>query len=261
MLWEVYVLVEGYDDRAFWSGYLQQVVGLLRGDVAQRSPDCPSSTKRLLQRPARGQFTYLAPAKQVLTRVVPCASQGGSGPQATALRQRIERRATDVEPRLSAIIDCRDDDGLEGEPPRRTVHSLLADVEKLDASAQQVGDMVALSDGTLVVPITWRVQAASTDLPRQQTLERLVCAAVQRVYPDRLGCIATWLASRPSPPSPDKHHKAAAGGLWSGWYNNHGWGNFYEAVWQDAALAAALLELMPALAQPSLQVRFRAPPA
>src|SRR5262249_972525 len=87
--------------------------------------------------------------------------------------------------------------------------------------------------------IFWRAEDPAADhLPGQQTLERLVCAALCEAYPDRAAAVATWLASRPlAPPAGPKEH------AWShmaGWDGEHNCDDFYQAVWRDARVVAQL---------------------
>ena len=79
-------------------------------------------------------------------------------------------------------------------------------------------------------------------VPAQQALERLVCAAMARVYPDRARALAEWIRSRPEPAG--KEHKAHAWSFYAGWYTQHGTGFFFEALWKDDAVARELSRLL-----------------
>jgi len=117
------------------------------------------------------------------------------------------------------------------------VETLLREFGEPQTTAE--GDF-ALDDGaTLVSPVVWEAPDASgPGLPDQQTLERLVCAAIVAAYPDRGPAVAQWLVSRPQ--APQAGPKELGWSYMAGWYAERGCEGFYRAVWEDPAVAAQL---------------------
>src|SRR5436309_2878174 len=77
------------------------------------------------------------------------------------------------------------------------------------------------SGATKVALVRW--EASDPDgpgLPQQQTLERLVCAALIAAYPTRAKSVQDWLDSRPQPPG--THPKEHAWSHMAGWYADQG---------------------------------------
>lgn len=69
-------------------------------------------------------------------------------------------------------------------------------------------------------------------LPRKQTLERLILAAVAKSDPGVAGSIAGWLASRPGKPAKDEHKSA----MWShmaGWHAGDGCTRYFGSIWKQ----------------------------
>jgi hypothetical protein len=93
--------------------------------------------------------------------------------------------------------------------------------------------------------VEWHVPSESSKgVPNKQTLERLVCTAIDRAFPGRGHAIDAWLASRPSPPSDEKAHKAHAASHMAGWFSDRGYEGLFEAVWQDAKIREELESLL-----------------
>ncbi len=75
-------------------------------------------------------------------------------------------------------------------------------------------------------------------MPTQQTLERLVSAALLAAYPARAKPLQDWLDSRPLPPATDPKEHA-----WShmaGWYAQYGCEAFYSNLWNDPQIVSQL---------------------
>jgi hypothetical protein len=99
---------------------------------------------------------------------------------------------------------------------------------------------------TLVSALLWHVpDPVPAGAPEPQTLERLACAALCAVYPERGEAVRTWLQSRPEP-SRAKEHKAIAWTHMAGWYAGQGCDAFYTCLWTDPPVAAELERLLRA---------------
>ena len=97
-----------------------------------------------------------------------------------------------------------------------------------------------LDDGaTLVSVIRWEAPDGILEgVPSQQTLERVVCAALVAAYPARGPAVHKWLKSRPD--SPPESPKESAWSYMAGWYAEFGCEAFYRRVWADDRVAAEL---------------------
>ncbi len=77
----------------------------------------------------------------------------------------------------------------------------------------------------------WTPDPPAAEIPHQQTLERLICAALAEVYPERAKAVATWLAGRPDPPK--LNSKDHAWSYLAGWYAALGCEAFFKCLWDD----------------------------
>lgn len=252
---EVLVLVEGYDDRAFWSGYLQSVRGCTASIniSSDRLKALPPRARDLLKQ-SKGTYTYLNAAGDRVLRVVPYQEQQlGEAPLWALFDESITGRFTRPETPLRGIIVCRDDDGTVGDLPRHRRGDLVQRLGQLNEEDRGGATGIELRDQTLVIPVTWRCEDADDPvLPAKQTLERVVCAALHHVHPNRAKSAREWLASRPDPSEPAADHKASAGALWAGWHARDGWAYFFEGLWHDPAVREALTGRLPILTDPEL---------
>ena len=230
------VLCEGYHDRAFWDGWLAH----LGCSSTRYLPNAPGGQQKdPWGKPiGRGQYGYDSQTGQFL-RVVPCRGKQNVLPEARGL---LKGRTTHPLKRLILNIDS---DLPAGSPPLAAAglsrDNVLAEVQHFDPAAVLVAnDEIALDAGaTLVSLIRWEASDPPTDgLPAQQSLGRLLCAAIVAAYPARAGAVHQWLMTRPVPPavSPKEHS-------WSymaGWYAENGCDDFFRHVWRDPSIAAEL---------------------
>jgi hypothetical protein len=246
MIERAVILVEGYDDRAFWSGFLRQVC-----QCAPVMAPRPSGG-------AAGVYRYESPSG-ARVEVIPVQEQRVDAAKLQALlNERLRGRATRPDERLRGVVICQDDDQQTAQAPR---HDLRWLEQRVGAAfgpgwtptrAQVSPPAVWLNDGPVVLAVDWWLDGAvDPALPAQQTLERVVCAALARTSPAQAESARAWLAARPAPAGAP--HKAAAAALWAGWRADDGWARFYEALWEDPAVRAELLALLPALRDPELR--------
>jgi hypothetical protein len=78
----------------------------------------------------------------------------------------------------------------------------------------------------------------SAGLPAQQSLERLVCAALVAAYPPRGPAVTNWLDSRPA--APVAGPKEFAWSHMAGWYAEYGSDAFFRKLWLDAPAVTEL---------------------
>jgi hypothetical protein len=228
---ESVVLCEGYLDRAFWAGWLLS--------LGCTVPGKPGEIYDSAGRPvSKGQYLFHSQSRRHI-RVVPC---GGKPEVRKAARLRIERRM--MEPRLRRLVVNVDVDTL-ADPQQAATGLRLDDVLSLvqefdpEAKATQEGDVVLDGWQTLISLVRWEAADQVADgVPNQQTLERLVCAALVAVYPDRRPAVQRWLDSRPEAPMPGP--KEYGWSYMAGWYAEHGCEDFYRNLWRDDPVVAEL---------------------
>jgi hypothetical protein len=235
---ESIVYCEGYHDRAFWMGWLLHL-----GCVDPGSPP-PGRTGRVdvydpwNTKVAGGQYAYHSPSGQFI-RVVPCHGRTKILP---LVRIRLGQRNSKALTRLVINIDSdvtasgasAASSGLQG----GDVESL---VRGFDPAARLNADGEIELDGgaTKVALLRWEVNDPPTrGLPDQQTLERLVSAALVAAYPARAASVQDWLDARPHPPGPDP--KEHAWSYMAGWYAEYGCEAFYSILWKDSRVIAEL---------------------
>lgn len=166
------ILCEGYDDRAFWAGWLLHL-----------GCEDPSQAGRVKVKDAWGEtvgkgkflFTTSQGSKILIDPF------GGGGPRPAAATY-IRSQATKPLGRLVINLDSDATKGTSGPDAKAVVDGIVRDHRE------------AL-DGTEIVPIIWQCDdGESPGVPGQQTLERLVSAAIAEAYPGRGDAVASWLA-------------------------------------------------------------------
>lgn len=243
---ESVILCEGFHDRAFWKGCLEHL-GCRDARPAKDAPAIDPFGKEV-----RRDFAFLSPSGAFL-RVSPC---NGDREVLRLVRLRLKQRTTNGLARMLVNFDL---DAMEDAPEadrrddlrKRVQQAVERAVGEGAAGPVRAGGWMERPDGTLEIDggatlvsvVLWCAEDPPTpELPGQQTLERLVCAALRAAYPERAVRVAAWLASRevPSPPPPAEYAKSHAWSHMAGWYSAHGCDDFYQAVWRDPAVAGAL---------------------
>lgn len=224
------ILCEGYDDRAFWVGWL------LRMGCKDLSLRADSNRIKRVEDPwgrmvSRGQFGF-ATATGTFVRLVPC--DGGGNVGATAA-QFFKEHANHPIDRLLINLDA--DDTLDS--TSTSARDIIAGVVRA-----QNGDAISDAGGSYFVagvrvcPVVWEcADRAAPGIPGKQTLERLVAAAIVAAYPQRGPTVATWLAAPPAGGDSHKHHALS---YLAKWYAEHGPDDFFKHLWRDEATAAQL---------------------
>jgi hypothetical protein len=250
------VLCEGYNDRAFLKGCFVERLGW---------QDAPDLTE---PRPAKGEFRFRRPDRAAICRAIPVRAQGHVGkasashshelvPYAVA---ELEQRETKPIRRLLLVVDA---DTAVGQASTAASGLRLSDVARgmRDSGipiAENPASISVTDSGTAVYLVRWECDDPDCpELPRKQTLERLVSAAIREAYPARAREIHAWLGSRSEPPPLTA--KEYAWSHMAGWYAAHGCDDFYQGLWRDPAIAQGLVErlrnsgawfALEALAQP-----------
>ena len=223
------VLCEGYDDRSFWSGWLDgfQIIRASKSQIVEiKNTGYESGT---------GEYALISPTGNFVG-VRPVDSD-------TNLLRNLKSVLRD-RPKYAVdrIVISVDPDTVEGDV--RTglrLEDILREAKASDPNAAIVEDNVSLFDGAVTVSLVrWEVAGETPrGVPPKQTLERLVCHAIQAAYPERAENVADWLAARRDPPPRDSG-KAFSWSYMAGWFPENGCDDFFRAVWRDAKIAAEL---------------------
>jgi hypothetical protein len=233
---ESIILCEGFHDRAFWDGWLTHLGcssdGFKPGTAGFPAPDPWGSEVR------GGQFAYRSTSGDFV-RVRPC---NGKSKILQEARIRVAQRNTKRLVRLIINVDVDTSVANPGTGPTGLrQQDVLYQMQQIDSGASlNVDGEIELDAGaTRVALVRWETSdAPGPSLPNEQTLERLVCAAVIAAYPARATAVQNWLGSRPLPPTANP--KEYAWSHMAGWYAEHGCDAFYANIWQDTAIANQL---------------------
>ena len=225
---ESVILCEGFHDRAFWKG----CVTLL---------DCvDEKTDPFGKEVGKGHFGFRTPSRRFF-RVIACH---GVRKLLEAIDAQLKGRSTNSLAWLVANVDTDALDDNPGDQRRARIQSVLDRVARVGPTEELGrGQYRLVEDGTKLGIVLWETPDAPHDeLPKKQTLERLVCAAAREVYPARAVAVESWLRSRPKEEEATGSFgkKAFAWSHMAGWYSEQGCDEFYQALWRDPKLAAAL---------------------
>lgn len=235
---ESVILCEGYHDRAFWMGWLLRL-----GCTDPGTPPAGRTNRVPIADPwgmtvTGGQFAYHSQSGRFV-RVVPCHGKSRVIPAARIrLGQRNTRALTrlvlNVDSDLTTSSSTASSSGLKAT-------DVLREVRAFDSSAALNADGEIEVDGgaTLVSLVRWEATDPPTaGLPDQQTLERLVCAALAAAYPPRAAWVQSWLDGRPHCPAVDP--KEHAWSYMAGWFAESGCEAFFSKMWTDPQVVSEL---------------------
>ena len=173
-------------------------------------------------------------------RIVPCQGKPNVLPEA---KSRLRDRA--IRP-LDRLVLNFDADVTAGEPvppgsapADSAVRQLLEQFGSFHQNEQHEFVLVGPPRETVVSVVRWEApDPCGGGLPHQQTLERLVCAALGGAYPPRAPAVQQWLDSRPD--APPQGPKEFAWSYMAGWYADHGCEAFFRCLWTDGQVASEL---------------------
>jgi hypothetical protein len=234
---ESVILCEGFHDRAFWNGWLK-LLGCDSTGFEPKTPGYPAPDPWGLP-VSHGQFAYRSKSGRFL-RVRQCGGRANVLPQA---RSRLNQRTTK---QLLQLVINVDVDASAANPIAGAVglhrKDVLHQVQQIDPSAAMnaAGEIEVDGGATRISLIRWEASdpATTPGLPDQQTLERMVCAALAAAYPARAAAVQHWLNCRPNPPQVDP--KEHAWSYMAGWYAGHGCEAFYSHLWNEARVVSEL---------------------
>ncbi|MHC4398051.1 MAG: hypothetical protein ACYTG0_00050 [Planctomycetota bacterium] len=241
---ESVILCEGYHDRAFWAGWLEHL-----GCADPGKPPGKSGRAQVIDPwgdpVAGGHFGYRSKSDKFI-RIFHC---GGHKKVLREARNRLSEERDRVRQdtshgRLARLIVAVDPDvGAIGPSPetgfrQEDLRSLAVQFDS-SATPTDAGGVSLFEGATVVSLVRWEAaDAPAAGIPDQQTLERLVCAAMVAAYGQRAAAVAEWLRSRPEASTAGP--KEFAWSYMAGWYAEHGCEAFYRLLWQDDALVGQL---------------------
>jgi hypothetical protein len=184
-----------------------------------------------------GHFAYVSKTGSFV-RVVPCH---GKDKIREIARDRLIQRTR--KPLIRLVLNVDADTTASGVQTAAGLR--IQDVEyflrnNVDKTATRTGDQIEIDGGSTAVSLMrWEVSdPPAPGLPDQQTLERLVSAAMAAAYAGRAKAVQDWLNARPAPPPVDP--KEHAWSYMAGWYSEYGCDAFYSHLWNDPIVVAQL---------------------
>ena len=234
-----FIVCEGYHDRSFFTGWLHRV-----GCSGDRDTKDLSGSRL-----GGGQYGFYSSEKN-FTKVIPCEGNKDVLREAKILLNQTADKTPDY-----LILNL--DPDIESDDIRKTGKK-LSDVkydlerqfkeEKIsriltDETDQKWVVMSDPSDADVNVKVSlirWEVleQPDCPGLPTKQCLERIICCAILRAYPDRAQLVQNWLISLG-----DEKKLTPKSHSWSymaGWFAEKGCDDFLQAIWRDEKIAREL---------------------
>ncbi len=223
------VLCEGFDDRSFWAGWLLHLGCTDPTDRGKR---------RALDawgRPVSGGGRYLFRTPGGSSVIVhPFDGRSNAGKTAGEYLRGQVYRPDQMVLNLDSDAENGSADGARA--------AFRQIVEQHGGKLEDDGDGPFDLDGVRVSAVIW--ECGDTDptpgVPRKQTLERLVAAAIQAAYPARGPVVDEWLAAKPRGRVPKPKNYGYS--YLAKWYAEHGADDFFRAIWREQEVANRLRE-------------------
>ena len=226
------VLCEGIHDTAFWGGALHRLGcrKTRQGYVSQSG-----ASIALLEEGRKPSWDdvrreLIGAQTQAVREIVICVDLNSYDARPDFGQARKQRKQ-------SLLTVARDLPLRDGQSP-----DACWDASTLSA----VFPIDALPSPTRVSVALWGADCPQAEgVPRKQTLERLVCAAMVAAYPGTAGPVENWLKARTEPPALSKQeHKAFVASYMAGWFAERDYKGFFQAVWDDEQIAGPLSRLL-----------------
>lgn len=222
------ILCEGYDDRAFWCGWLLR---LRCQDLSKQSRSVSDPWGRKV---TGGQFGFKTPGG-TFVRLQPCQGKPKLKPSTHSL---VKKHPTNPIGRLLVSFDA--DDDATGAPTTSSRDFFADIVRSLDPEAKLDETNACTFQGIELAPVIWTCSDEDTRcLPSKQPLERLVVASIVHAHPDRGNAVRDWLDASPLVDG-DITHKHFSLSHMAKWYTKHGCDAFYKEIWQEDAVREQL---------------------
>jgi hypothetical protein len=226
------IICEGPHDQAFWEGWLDRFsirpLPPKEREIFQESVNATgyaSTNREHALQTGNGNFVGVRPVGSE-SKILPTLR--------SILRDRPKYE-------VSQIVINLDPDTISGDGQTGLrVTDVLREVRKIDSSATEEDNSIGAFDGAVrIFLVRWEV-AGETPLgvPEKQTLERLVCSATQKAYPERAEDVAKWLSERRNASATKP--KAFVWSFMAGWHADSGCTDFFKDIWRDPKIAEEL---------------------
>ncbi len=221
------VLCEGFDDRSFWKGWL------LHLGCTDPSNGGTKAVNDVFGHPVKGEGRFLFHTSAGSDVVV--KPFGGRANAARPVEEYLGGHQIYRPDRVVLNLDC--DDAIDATGSAEDQVRTIA--RGLGAAGDGRGPFEI--DGSRLYAVLWECgdPDPTPGVPRKQTLERLVTAAIRAAAPDRGPAVEHWLNAEPQGL---RLPKSFGYSYFAKWYSDHGEGHFYESLWQDEAVVRELEE-------------------
>ncbi|MEM9555790.1 MAG: hypothetical protein AAGC60_16165 [Acidobacteriota bacterium] len=219
------ILCEGFDDRAFWSGWLVERLACTDPTSGGMEP-ARDAWGRGIQ--GRGRHFFRTPAGAGII------VEPGRG------RSQLKRLAARYLGGLARSFDrvlINFDSDADAESVETDGEDFLRTIVLEHGGTENKGRFAV--GATRVDAIVWRCDdpADTCGVPNKQTLERLACAAIVEAYTRRAEPVESWLSAEPRTSVDEKNYSFS---YLAKWYADHGADDYWRALWRDEAIAEAL---------------------
>jgi len=231
------IICEGYHDRAFWAGILLASGCKDIGDRGQRGrfPVRDPDGKPVVG----GDFGFFSGSGGFI-RVTPAH---GSDNILPLLTEKLEGRKS--KPFIRIVVNVDSDLMADGSNASVSLsrEAVLGAVRGFEPEAvfNSEGEIKIEAGATTVHLVPWAASDPATrGVPHQQTMERVICAALNSLYPARGEAVEKWLESRPE--GPVVGPKAYAWSYLAGWYAEEtgSYDGFCQMIWNRGEIAGQL---------------------
>ncbi len=218
------ILCEGYQDRAFWYGLLEY----LKCKFGTNTPIPENYAK------GSGEYSGITSSGNFVS-ILPVGSGTRILPVLKSKLEKLPIRSVDL-----IVINIDSDYEAGSAVTGLQISDLLKYVQKIDTSVIVSDANILANNGKTQISLArWEVAGETPPgVPTKQTLERVVCMAIQSAYPERAEDIKNWLESRRNPP--ESSPKAFSWSYMAGWFPEAGCDHFFRALWSDPKIATEL---------------------
>lgn len=240
-----FILCEGYHDRAMWKQLLLSLGCVSLGkpeDAKDRSVRDPAGKSvrdgNFALQTVTGKYVQIAPART------------------PSRMPTLARDLMKIRRDMARMVVCVDSDQSADESMRKSsviqgVRSVFLDEFGNDMVQATVGSKFRLGDCE-VTAVDWCTEDTSDlpAVPKKQTLERVICLAMYRAYPQRAESIQRWLDSVVAAhnDADSGHHKAPLLSHLAAWYpDSASYEGLIARIWADEKVVPNLVQILTAV--------------
>ena len=225
------ILCEGFDDRSFWSGWLQHLECVDPTDGGKNKKARDANGDKVV---GKGRFLFYAPGNHSIV----LQPYGGKDNLSRFVDDELVEHIQ--KPRTRVILNLDSDAKADDLKDKSAEDSVVGILRNHGVTVTDLCSGFVNVKGIEVAAVIWQCDdpSGSPGVPRKQTLERLVCASIQAAYPERGRNVMGWLSSEPKPES--LSHKNYSLSYLAKWYASFGADDFFRAIWRDEEIAQEL---------------------